>query len=93
MPLIETAAARGTAAEIEAKSEAGPMRASYVPKIKVHAEIVMVDGRVLTGYAFLEATLRLQDMLNSGNQFFPFLDTDQNVHLLSKSAVVSVRPL
>ena len=50
------------------------------------------DGSVMNGYVFVEATLRIQDVLNSAAPFLPFVDEEDVVHLVNKSAIVRVRP-
>jgi hypothetical protein len=65
----------------------------YVPKIKSHAEVVLTDGRKLEGYVFIEASIRIQDLLNAPAPFFPFLGSDQKIHLINKAAVISISPL
>ncbi|WP_295799321.1 hypothetical protein [uncultured Microbulbifer sp.] len=52
----------------------------------------MSDGIVLNGYVFVEATSRIQDLLNDGNPFMPFVDDTETVHLLNKTAIVRVVP-
>lgn len=66
--------------------------APRVPKIREYAEIVLSDGVLLTGYVFVEATARIQDLLNDSAPFMPFVDDTETVHLINKAAVVRVRP-
>ncbi len=63
-----------------------------IPKVREYAEVVMGDGSVLTGYMFVEATRRIQDVLNDELPFFAFVDDEDQVFLLNKAAVVRVRP-
>ena len=63
-----------------------------IPKIREYAEIRLTDGSVMTGYVFIEATMRIQDLLNGATQFFPFVDDEEHIHLISKTAVARVRP-
>jgi hypothetical protein len=63
-----------------------------VPKVREYADVVMADGSVLSGYLFVEATSRIQDLLNNELPFFAFVDEDDQVFLLNKSAVIRVRP-
>ena len=63
-----------------------------VPKVREYAEITMSDGTVLSGYVFVEATSRIQDLLNGDTAFLPFIDEDEHIHLLNKLAIVRVRP-
>ena len=66
--------------------------APRVPKVREYAEIKLEDGQVLTGHVFIDATMRIQDLLNGGERFFPFVDEDNEVHLINKAAVIRVRP-
>ena len=52
----------------------------------------MTDGTILTGYVFVEATSRIQDVLNGETQFIPFIDDDEEILLLNKASVMKVRP-
>ena len=63
-----------------------------IPKIRQYAEISLSDGSMLTGYVFVEATARIQDLLNNGAPFMPFIDESETVHLLNKGAIVRVWP-
>ncbi len=67
-------------------------RSLRVPKVREYAEIKLEDGEVLTGYVFIDATMRIQDLLNGGEHFFPFVDDREEVHLINKAAVTRVRP-
>ena len=69
-----------------------PINQHKIPKIQQHAEITLSDGVVLSGYVFVEATARIQDLLNDDVPFMPFIDEEDAVHLLNKSAIVRVRP-
>ena len=63
-----------------------------VPKVREYAQIELTNGSVMTGYVFVEATLRIQDVLNSDTPFIPFIDEDDVVHLVNKTAIIKVRP-
>ena len=52
----------------------------------------MSDGSVLTGYVFVEATSRIQDVLNSATQFIPFVDENDVILLLNKASIAHLRP-
>ena len=52
----------------------------------------MTDGSILTGYVFVEATSRIQDVLNSETQFIPFIDDSDEILLLNKASIMKVRP-
>ena len=64
-----------------------------IPKVREYAEIELADGSKMTGYMFVEATRRIQDVLNDENAYFAFADDDKDqVILLNKAAIVRVRP-
>ncbi len=63
-----------------------------IPKVREYAQIALSDGSVMNGYVFVEATLRIQDVLNSASPFIPFVDEEDVVHLVNKSAILRVRP-
>ncbi|MBI3454114.1 MAG: hypothetical protein HY057_15010 [Rhodospirillales bacterium] len=67
-------------------------RAPVIPKVREHAQITMTDGTTLNGYMFVEATSRIQDVLNDTAPFFAFVDSNDEILLINKSAVVRVRP-
>ena len=67
-------------------------RAPVIPKIKEFAELTLDDGVVLKGYVFVDATARIQDLLNDPTPFFPFIDETDNIHLINKSVIVRARP-
>ncbi len=52
----------------------------------------MSDGSVMTGYVFVEATSRIQDVLNSATQFIPFVDENEVILLLNKASISHLRP-
>ncbi len=63
-----------------------------IPKVQESAEITLADGTVMMGHLFIEATSRIQDVLNSPTPFFPFIDEDGQLHLINKAVVARVRP-
>ena len=63
-----------------------------IPKVRENAHLTMTDGAVLTGYVFVEATSRIQDVLNSDTQFIPFIDDSEEILLLNKASIMKVRP-
>jgi hypothetical protein len=68
------------------------VRMPQVPKVKVRAEVTMSDGSHLDGHVFIEATSRIQDLLNAEEPFFAFVESDGALHLINKMSVVQVRP-
>lgn len=71
---------------------AAPRHHPKIPKVREYAEITLTNGTVLTGYVFVEATSRIQDLLNGEATFFPFIDKEDRIHLLNKDAIIQVRP-
>ncbi|HEY4136028.1 MAG TPA: hypothetical protein VGO34_12535 [Alphaproteobacteria bacterium] len=63
-----------------------------IPKIREHAELTLSDGQTLAGHVFIDATSRIQDLLNSEPRFFPFIDDKNQIHLINKAWVMLVRP-
>ena len=63
-----------------------------IPKIRERVEITMNDGTVMKGHVFIEATMRVQDLLNDVPRFFPLMDDNAEVHLISKAAIARVHP-
>ena len=52
----------------------------------------MMDGAILTGHVFVEATSRIQDVLNGATEFIPFVDEDDAILLLNKASIMHVKP-
>ena len=63
-----------------------------IPKVREYAELSLTDGTILTGYVFVEATARIQDLLNNNTPFMPFIDQNETVHLVNKQAIVRIQP-
>jgi len=63
-----------------------------IPKVREYAELSLSDGTVLSGYVFVEATARIQDLLNDPAPFMPFIDGNETVHLVNKLAIVRIQP-
>jgi hypothetical protein len=63
-----------------------------IPKVREYAELELADGTKMTGYMFVEATSRIQDVLNDEKPYFAFADEDGGVVLVNKAAIVRVRP-
>lgn len=63
-----------------------------VPKVREYAEITLSDSSVMRGYMFVDATSRIQDLLNGETSFIPFVDEQERIHLLNKAAIMKVRP-
>ena len=64
-----------------------------IPKVREYAEIDLADGTKMTGYMFIEATSRTQDVLNDEKPYFAFGEgEDEGLVLINKAAVVRVRP-
>jgi 5'(3')-deoxyribonucleotidase len=63
-----------------------------IPKVREHAEIVLAEGTLMKGYVFVDATSRIQDLLNAPTDFFPFIDEQEVVHLINNRHVAHVHP-
>lgn len=63
-----------------------------IPKVREYAEIALTNGTVLAGYVFVDATSRIQDLLNSDAPFVAFIDKEERIHLVNKISIVEVRP-
>ena len=68
------------------------IRFPKVPKVRVHADVSLQDGTQFRGQVFVEATSRIQDVMNSPEPFFPFVDEGGTVHLINKSSVLQLTP-
>ena len=68
------------------------IRFPKVPKVRVHADVSLQDRTQFRGQVFVEATSRIQDVMNSPEPFFPFVDEGGTVHLINKSSVVQLTP-
>ena len=63
-----------------------------VSKIREYAVLSLSDGSAMKGYFFVETTVRIQDLLNGYREFLPFIDEEEQVHLVNKTRIVSIRP-
>jgi hypothetical protein len=68
------------------------VRFPKIPKVRVRADLRLRDGADMSGQVFVEATSRIQDLLNAPEPFFPFIDEAGIVHLINKNAVVQLTP-
>ncbi len=68
------------------------IRLTKVPKVRVHADVSLQDGTRFRGQVFIEATTRIQNLMNSSDPFFPFVDEAGTVHLINKRSVVQLTP-
>lgn len=69
-----------------------PREFPKIPKIRQYAQLRLTDGTEMTGYVFVEATMRIQDLLNGPQPFIPFIDEDDTILLINKTAIVQLRP-
>jgi hypothetical protein len=85
-------ARRAASLEFQAMADQFPK----APKLKEPVVLLLMDGSVLEGHMFVDATSRIQDVLNSDLLFFPVQVTDEagetSILILNKAAVRSVRP-
>ncbi len=63
----------------------------HIPKVGEYGQIQLVNGTVMKGHIFVEATSRIQDVLNKLAPFMPLIDEGAVVHTINKSAVMKVR--
>ncbi len=68
------------------------IRFPKVPKVRVTADVSLQDGSQFRGQVFVEATTRIQDLMNSPDPFFPLVDDNGQVRLINKSSVVQLTP-
>ena len=68
------------------------VRLPKIPKVRVRADMLLQGGAGMSEQVFVEATSRIQDLLNSPDPFFPFVDETGTVHLINKSSVVQITP-
>ena len=68
------------------------MQMPKIPKVREQAEITLIDGTQMKGHVFIDATSRIQDLLNGPTNFFPFVDENNVVLLINKVHVAHVRP-
>ena len=68
------------------------IRFPKVPKVRVRADVSLQNVTQFRGQVFIEATTRIQDLINSPEPFFPFVDETGTVHLINKTSVVQLTP-
>ena len=64
------------------------IRMPNAPKVRVPADIYLHDGAQYTGQVFVEATTRIQDLLNSPGPFLPFIEWNGKAQLINKTSGV-----
>lgn len=67
-------------------------RMPKVPKVREYFQIKMTDGSIITGFVFVDATSRIQDVLNNEVPFIPFIDEHDVIQLINKASIAQVRP-
>ena len=68
------------------------VRFPKIPKVRVRADLKLQGGSGMSGQVFVEATSRIQDLLNAPEHFFPFVDETGIVHLINKNSVILITP-
>ena len=63
-----------------------------IPKVREYVELTMGDGKAMKGYVFIDATARIQDLLNNELAYFAFVDEQEQIHLINKKWVMIARP-
>ena len=48
-----------------------------IPKVREYAETTLTDDTVMNGYVFVDATARIQGLLNGKDPFMPFIDSTE----------------
>jgi hypothetical protein len=74
------------------RAQAATRSLPKIPKVREHVEVKLADGAVMSGHVFIEATSRIQDLLNSDTQFIPFIGDDETLLLINKASIMQVRP-
>ncbi len=68
-----------------------------IPRQVVIVEIDLINGKTYTGKVFIDLQSRLLDFVNIEEQFFVFIDTqdegDDIVRLINKKHIIEVRPI
>ena len=67
-----------------------PPRPLVVPKVRRSCELILQDGTRMRGDVFVEATERIQDMLNDARDFFPFTDENGGLQFIAKNSISRV---
>ena len=65
----------------------------FRPKFGMRAEITFIDGSRVDGDLFLSQDQRVLDLFNDERPFVPLEDVSGRVRLISKTAIMQVRPL
>ena len=68
------------------------VRMPKIPKVRESVTLTLGDGRVMSGYVFIDATSRIQDLLNSELRYFAFVDDKEQIHLINKEWVKLAQP-
>jgi hypothetical protein len=55
--------------------------------------MTLADGEELVGHVFIEATSRIQDLLNNETNFIPFIDESEALRLINKAWIMQMRPI
>ena len=67
-------------------------RMPKIPKVREYVELTLGNNKVLKGYVFIDATSRIQDLLNTDHPFIAFVYETEKIHLLNKDWIKIVRP-
>ncbi len=68
------------------------VRFPKVAKVRINADVLLQDGTLFRGQVFVEPTTRIQDLMNSNDPFFSFVDETATVHLINKRSVIQLTP-
>jgi hypothetical protein len=64
-----------------------------IPKVREHVRMTLTNGEELLGCVFIEATTRIQDLLNNDAHFIPFIDDREALRLINKASILQVLPI
>ena len=62
-------------------------------KYRIKVEVTLIDGSRMCGDLFLGVDQRVLDLFNDHRPFVPFEDADSEVRVLSKTAIMQIRPI
>jgi hypothetical protein len=61
-------------------------------KDKTEVGIILVNGSRIRGYFYVTKKQRVADVLNDNRVFIPFEDANNEIHLVSKTKIIDVKP-
>jgi hypothetical protein len=61
--------------------------------VREHVRMTLGNGEELVGHVFIEATSRIQDLLNNETSFIPFIDESEALRLINKAWIMQMQPV